>query len=79
VHGLPDGERERLIEMLADIAEEVVRRERGRAWGDDGFIAEMTRRALRKAVHERLGMRPQVRVEVMRLGEGARRGGDLPG
>ena len=65
--GVPGREEENLAADLADIAEEVVRRERGRAWGDDAFIAEMTRRALRKAVHERIGLRPQVRVDVLRL------------
>jgi ribonuclease J len=67
LHGIPGREREDIAADLAEIAEEVVRRERGRAWGDDAFIAEMTRRALRKALHERIGIRPQVRVDVVRL------------
>jgi ribonuclease J len=67
LHGIPGREREEIAADLAEIAEEVVRRERGRAWGDDAFIAEMTRRALRKALHERIGIRPQVRVDVVRL------------
>lgn len=67
LHGIPELEGENLAAALTDIANEVVRRERGRAWGDDAFIAEMTRRALRRAVHETVGLRPQVRVDVQRL------------
>jgi ribonuclease J len=75
LHGIPALEGENLVATLTDIANEVVRRERGRAWGDDAFIAEMTRRALRRAVHEATGLRPQVRVDVLRLSQFASRGG----
>jgi ribonuclease J len=68
LHGIASAEGQDLAAQLAEVAKEVVRRERGQSWGDDAFIAEMTRRALRKAVQERIGLRSQVRVEVLRLG-----------
>lgn len=67
-HGLaladPEATGRDLVRLLADVAA----REQGRSWADDGFVSEMTRRSLRAAVSRLTGIKPEVRVEVIRLG-----------
>ena len=66
LHGVPDAED--MTEALVEIAGEVVHREEGRAWADEAFVAEMARRAVRKAISQRTGTKPQVKVDIIRLG-----------
>jgi ribonuclease J len=64
--GVP-GDAAVLGEELSTLAADVVAREEGRSWADDAFLGEMTRRALRKAALKATGVKPETRVEVIRL------------
>ncbi len=68
LHGIPGEDLEALAHELSELAAEVVHREEGRAWADAEFISEMARRAVRKATAQRTGTKPQVKVEIIRLG-----------
>jgi ribonuclease J len=64
--GVP-GDGPALSRELSTLAAEIVAREEGRKWADEEFLSEMTRRALRKAALKATGVKPETRVEVIRL------------
>jgi ribonuclease J len=67
VIGVPSRDPEALAEELSALAANVAAREEGRSWADDEFLSELTRRALRKAALKATGVKPETRVDVIRL------------
>lgn len=67
LYGVPSIDPEGLVAELGHLAREVIEREIGRSWANDSFIAEMARRALRKAAEKSTGVKPETRVEVIHL------------
>ena len=67
LHGVAVPDAEEMSATLRDIVDDVIEREVGRAWADDDFIAEMTRRALRKAIVKAAGVKPEAKVQIVRV------------
>jgi ribonuclease J len=65
--GVPVQDPEAFTRELSALAEDVVAREEGRRWADEAFLQEMTRRALRQAALKASGVKPETRVEVIRV------------
>ena len=67
LHGVAAPDEPDLIDTLHDIVEDVLAREVGREWANDEFIAEMTRRALRRAINKAVGVKPEAKVQILRI------------
>jgi len=66
LHGVAVPDEDDMLDTLFDIVDDVIEREIGREWANDDFIAEMTRRALRKAVAKAVGIKPEAKVQIIR-------------
>jgi ribonuclease J len=65
--GVPVPDPPAFMRDLSKLAADVVAREEGRRWADQDFLKEMTRRALRQAAVKATGVKPETRVEIIRV------------
>jgi hypothetical protein len=65
--GVPVPDPAVFMQDLSKLAADVVAREEGRRWADPDFLKEMTRRALRQAAVKATGVKPETRVEIIRV------------